>query len=1142
MMLRLVPILALSLAPCLVIAADDVRGDNPDAKPSTPEEERAMFHLPPGFEIQLVAAEPEIQKPINITFDGAGRLWVTGSEMYPWPAGTDAAGLPIPGYEKAFADIASAFHVGNQAPQPSPEARDTVRVLSDFDENGHAKTIRVFADGLNIPSGIQPLPHGSLAVATAYGLLPNFDPNPAMQKRAPIGDRHIGHAPKGDSAIVYSIPKIWLLTDWDGDGFAESRVPLYETAGYLDTHGGMSSFLYWMDGWIYGTHGFRNHSEIHDLNGRVTVLDSGNTYRFRPDGSAFENYTHGQTNPFGLAVDPLGNFYSADSHSKPVYMLQRGGYYEGIGKQHDGLGFAPRITDDGHGSTAIAGIAYYADDKFPEEYRGNLFNGNPVTRRVNRDKLEWHGSTPQAIRQPDFLTSDDPWFRPVQVKLGPDGALWIADFYNPIIGHYEFPLGDPRRDHAHGRIWRIVYRGEIKDAAAAPPADVARLNTIELVDKLGDTNLEIRRLAANELVDRIGPRAQGETANRFLKSIPLALFSLESGQVTLDASAVSRLIASQAVLERLKPGFSAAWFLNPRLSPAENAETLLRMPDAFVSHSLQSFGELGATDVPGLTLAEQRLAVSQINRPVLQRNAARAISQTAEALRNTAAADADPADSTGAEQAKNHRNEAELRRQALDEIPKVLSTLLYALGNAAPEDTELVYALRMALRDCLLLPGSYSAAATAGVEENAAGAEHIADVSVSVRTPEAAEFLLGHLQRTKLATPRTGEYLKHVALYLPAEKFGMVSELVTQISEAPLAQRLVAADGLAQAARQRGIALPAETTAWSQRVMVEALGSNDDSMLKTAVESVREAKFDAKLAPLTKIAGNERLPEARRIAALEALANLDAARPILGQALASPSTMKFRKRAAELLSQSNTAEARAALLAALPTAPTDVGNFIAAGLAATDAGTEALLGTLESGKATPILLRSPLVAAALEKRPQPLRDRVATLTKDLPPEDQRLDKVIAQRADAFQKAKPDVAHGAQIFQQNCAVCHKLQNQGANIGPALDGIGTRGVHRVIEDILDPNRNVDPLFRQTVIETTDSQTVAGLNAHVEGELLVLTDVTGKPVSVPRAKIKSQTASKLSLMPPIFETTIAPADFNDLLGFLLHPAPSP
>jgi len=1107
-------VLPLLLAPCLAIAADDVRGDNPDSLPSTPEQERAMFHLPPGFEIQLVAAEPDIQKPINMTFDGAGRLWVTGSEMYPWPAGTDAAGQTIPGYEKAFADLANAFHVGNKAPPPSHDARDTVRVLSDFDENERANTIRIFADGLNIPSGIQPLPHGSPAIATAYGLLPSFDPNPAMQKRAPRGDRHIGRAPKGDSAIVYSIPNIWLLTDWDGDGFAESRIPLYGTAGYLDTHGGMSSFTYWMDGWIYGTHGFRNHSEIHDLSGRVTVLDSGNTYRFRPDGSAFEIYTHGQTNPFGLAFDPLGHLYSADSHSRPVYMLLHGGFYEGIGKRDDGLGFAPHITEDGHGSTAIGGIAYYADDKFPEEYRGNTFNGNPVTRRVNRDSLEWHGATPAAIRQPDFVVSDDPWFRPVQVKLGPDGALWIADFYNAVIGHYEFPLADPRRDHKHGRIWRVVYRGEKKDAPLAALPDLARLDAKDLMDKLGDTNLEMRRLATNELADRLGKRAEETVKKDFREAIPQSTFSAEAERITLAPGIEAQLISEQSALERMDPAFSLNWRWDLKSSSgADPMTTLLRMPDALVCHSLHWFGELAKDQSMG-TLLQSAMALNKHDRPLVELSAAAAISMNAQSLASGTASH--PSVSQG-----------------------VLRSILDSWNTASKDDLELVYSLRMALRDCLLVPGTYQEAEPIA-ENDARASDDIADVSLGAATPESAEYLLGHLQRARFATPRAGEFLKHVALYLPAEKFGAVTDLTAKINDAPLSQRLAAADGLTQAARQRGMTLPATATAWTQRVMVEALDSGNDAMLKTALESVREARFDAKLAPLAKIATDKKVSEPHRIAALEALANLDAARPVLGQALASPASMKFRKRAAELLGQSDTDEARAALLAALPTAPTDVGNFIAASLAGTDPGGESLITTIENGKSTAVLLRNPLVAAALEKRPQSLRDRAATLTKDLPPEDERLDKVIAARADSFQKAKPDAAHGAQIFQQNCAICHKIQNQGANIGPALDGIGARGIHRVIEDILDPNRNVDPMFRQTVVETGDGQTLAGMNAHIEGELLVLTDVTGKPVSVARAKIKTQTQTKLSLMPPIFETVIAPADFNDLLAFLFRPAP--
>ena len=113
------------------------------------------------------------------------------------------------------------------------------------------------------------------------------------------------------------------------------------------------------------------------------------------------------------------------------------------------------MTHD-HGSTAIAGIAYYAADHFPTDYHDTIFVGNVVTNRINRDRLERHGSTVRRSRMPDFLSSDDPWFRPVDIKLGPDGALYVADFYNRIIGHYEVPLNHPGRDRERGRIWRIV--------------------------------------------------------------------------------------------------------------------------------------------------------------------------------------------------------------------------------------------------------------------------------------------------------------------------------------------------------------------------------------------------------------------------------------------------------------------------------------------------------------------------------------------------------------------------------------------------------------------------------------------------------------------------------------------------------------
>ncbi|MBV9124520.1 MAG: PQQ-dependent sugar dehydrogenase, partial [Planctomycetes bacterium] len=403
----------------------------------TPEEERKGFHLPPGFEIQLVASEPYIRKPININFDDRGRLWVTESVEYPFEGKSET------------------------------ENRDAVVILEDKNNDGLADEITTFTEGLNIPIGVLPVKNG---------------------------------------ALVYSIPYIYRFTDHKGDGRADQREVLYGTYGHKDTHGMTGEFTWGFDGWVYACHGFANTSEVKASDGSMIKMESGNTYRFKADGSHVEYWTHGQVNPFGLTFDPLGNLYSCDCETKPIYMLLRGGYYPSFGKPHDGLGFAPETMSYTHGPTAVAGIAYYAADHFPPAYRDSIFVGNVVSNRINHDKLEVHGSTYQAAKDADFLTSDDPWFRPVDIKVGPDGALYVADFYNRIIGHYEVPLTHPGRDHAHGRIWRIVYRGPDGKGPlpTRPRADWSTASVPELVQDLAHPNLTVRFKATNQLVERGG--------------------------------------------------------------------------------------------------------------------------------------------------------------------------------------------------------------------------------------------------------------------------------------------------------------------------------------------------------------------------------------------------------------------------------------------------------------------------------------------------------------------------------------------------------------------------------------------------------------------------------------------------------------
>src|SRR5436190_10866319 len=166
------------------------------------------------------------------------------------------------------------------------------------------------------------------------------------------------------------------------------------------------------------------------------------------------------------------------------------------------MAFGPDMKPLEDEATALCGISQYADVNFPPEFVGNFFIGDVVNCRVHRYSYVFNGSSPVGKSEIDFVKSEDPWFRPVNIKLGPDGALYVADFYNAIIGHYEVPLGHPKRDKSRGRIWRITYKGEQNK-----PIDFTTLSLEDLLKALDHDNLPIRMMAADQVADRIGSGA-----------------------------------------------------------------------------------------------------------------------------------------------------------------------------------------------------------------------------------------------------------------------------------------------------------------------------------------------------------------------------------------------------------------------------------------------------------------------------------------------------------------------------------------------------------------------------------------------------------------------------------------------------------
>ena len=970
--------------------------------PRTSQDEQKALHVPPGFEIQLVAAEPDIHKPLNLAFDDRGRLWVTSTVEYPYPA------------------------------KPGTRPRDVVKILSEFQENGRAAKIETFADDLNIPIGLIPLP----------------------STRA---------------ALVHNIPSIFLMRDTDGDGKADSREVVYSAFGHTDTHGMTNAFSWGFDGWIYACHGFSNTSEVQGKDHRPIRMNSGNVYRLRPDGSHAEYFTHGQVNPFGLAFDPLGNLYSADCHSRPIYQLIREAFYPSFGKPDDGLGFGPDMVTHDHGSTGIGGIGFYAADQFPPAYRDTIMIGNVVTNRINHDKIEWHGSSPKGIEQPDFVWSEDNWFRPVDLEIGPDGALYVADFYNRIIGHYEVPLTHPGRDRERGRIWRIVYRGAGGRPASPPDGTDRTTESVDdLVANLAHPNLAVRLSCANQLVERGGSAAME------------ALHKLDSAHAP----------ARQRV--------HGLWVLN-RLGALD--DTWLKACAADPDRELRVHSMKALVDRPALDGPMHDLVLGRLN-------------------------DSDPF----------------VRRAAAETLgahPALanIKPLLTLRQTTAADDTHLIHVARIALRDQLNPSEMWRQLDQLGMTER--DLRDIADVATGVHSEGAAAFLLAHLKTFSESRENLPRFVHHIARYGSVASIPDVVALAVSDERSP-AGRLELLKSVQQGAQERGIALDAASIGLATRLAGELLKSSSTAEINLGIDVVRDFRFRAMQGDLKKLVERRDLAAQPRMRAMSALnvidpqGNLATTADVLADAT---TTAAMRNEAANLLGNLDMPAAKAALLTSLPSAPEKLQSAIAAALVRRRAGADALLQAIAAGKASARLLQDRAVTIRLESSGLPgVGERINSLLKGLPPADEKLNALYARRRAGFAQAHADPAQGAAVFEKQCAICHQLGGKGARVGPQLDGIGSRGVDRLLEDILDPNRNVDQSFRVTNLALKNGQTVAGLLLREEGEVLILADSQGKDTRVPKDSIEERSISPLSPMPANLTDQIAEEDFYRLLAFLL------
>jgi putative membrane-bound dehydrogenase-like protein len=429
--------------------ADSLLGANPklaDALrypvggPTKPEEAAAKIEVHPEFELTLVAAEPLINKPLNVDWDAKGRMWVVESPEYP------------NGLRKANTDVWKES--GSVKPgQYEREPMDRISILTDTDGDGRMDKKQVFADKLELATGFVFHKNGVIAAAA---------------------------------------PDIWFLEDTDGDEVADKRTKLYTGLGNGDTHAVINNLRWGLDGWVYATHGYSA--------GEVTALASpekpkvrvgSGVVRFKPDGKEIEMFSSKGGNTWGLCMTADGQCFWTQPTSGtllfhtvlPESILAKGkmpgtnSFHGMISGQKtfplmDWKQAAYKQIDWVGSYTAAAGCAIYEGGAWPEKWNYSYFTGEPTINIVSHYFLKKEGVTYAAEKEKgreetEFMRSSDLWFRPIETRVGPDGALYVIDFYNQAVIHNDTrgpqhgnanAAVRPDRDHYFGRIWKVMHK------------------------------------------------------------------------------------------------------------------------------------------------------------------------------------------------------------------------------------------------------------------------------------------------------------------------------------------------------------------------------------------------------------------------------------------------------------------------------------------------------------------------------------------------------------------------------------------------------------------------------------------------------------------------------------------------------------
>jgi len=923
---------------------------------------------------------------------------------------------------------------------PGAPATDRVVVLEDVDHDGVADKTHVFAEGLLIPTGVAP----------------------------------------GDGGVwVANSTELLHFADRDGDLKADSKRVVLSGFGTEDTHHILHTLRWGYDGFLYFNQSIYIHSHIETPWG-VRRLNAGGIWQFRPETLELGVFMRGLVNSWGHHYDRFGQSFATDGAGGEGinYVIPGGYYFTAANAERLVKGLNP-------GSPKHCGLEIVDTPMLPPDWQGNALTNDFRGHRVVRFVLTEEGSGYVSREQQEVIWSDHVAFRPIDIKIGPDGAIYIADWYNPIIQHGEVDFRDERRDHTHGRIWRVTWKG-------APEREFKPVSTrsnTELFEALRSDD-GIERQSAKQILRQRGTVIAAEL-EQWLSSAKLS--DEERDHVHLEALWC----------------FQAARSLQPQL-----LESLLQ----------SSNGHIRAAAVRVLSHWKFLLPNSRdLLTKAVQDGSPRVRLEAIRALAFSPLGDSERQIADGS--AFGETNTPTAKIVALYDDPKLIETALLPLKQ--PVDSFIDYAMWLTTKE---LAPKWRPAFERGEMNFNNDADQIAYGFSALGSGAPVDLLMKDLYAENVTPEKRARLALLICYSADANQMGRLTSMAAQHQDATTMQTLL-------------------TTSLSKKLIptinaaeLAPLTESDDPVMRhAALQAIGQWKIAELIPRLEALTADKSSNLADLAAAFTGIAssNDDGLLTLLESVGSSRDTSpEARSLAVERLATARPAKAAplvVELIASLPEGGSAVSlarallsekegsKLLTAALAGKDLRSDVARDILrvqrESGRTDADLESALRAAGKITSR--------KTLTED---ERAAILNTVATTAQA--------SDGERIYrteQLGCLKCHAIGGAGGRVGPDMISLGASAQpDYLLESLLNPNAKVKENYHTTVVATVDGKVIAGVQIQKSDKTLTLRTAENKIVEIPVDQIEDQ-AQGVSLMPEGLVDALTDDEIASLVRFL-------